>query len=63
MVPTCIRHSIAWYLMYQDAVEVIESCNNLFCLLTGYIFTGDLLPQYHKLMELHVGERHNGMSL
>ena len=56
MAHTCSRPSIAWYSMYQDAVEVNESSDNLFRLLNGYIFTRGVLPQYYKFMDLHVGE-------
>ena len=53
----------AWCPMHQDAVEVKKPGDNLPCLLTGYVFTCGLFPQYYKFMDLHVGERHNGFSL
>ena len=49
--------------MYQEAVEVNESCGNLFRFSTGHIFSGGVLPQYHNLIDLHVGERHMVYSL
>lgn len=44
--------------MHKYAVEMEKSSGYKPGFLTGYVLIRGLLPQYHKLVNLHVGERH-----
>jgi len=52
------RRSIVRYPVYKYSVEVDKPSGYKRGFLTGYVLTRGCLPQYHKLIDLHVGERH-----